>query len=200
MADRKKFYPRELADDLPDDLLPGDFFVVPGTDDKGHSTRVQFRCAPELDRQADEIVASRQFPFKTRGDLCRFAYFEACRRLLRYSRNVPNILGEIEIINAIVRRKQRHAAFEDSVRALQTTIDDLQKIGADGEIAELMREVDAQVRRMSEVDSYWGDRYRQEMERRWGALRREIDVRLNRNPIYIDFGAELRKHRNGQGQ
>lgn len=192
MAVSKRYYARAIADDLPDDVLPSDFFVIPAADERGHTSRMQFRCNPELDRQGDEIVASKQFPFKTKGDLMRFGYFEACRRLSRYGHHIPDIISELEIVNVMLRRKQRHCAFEDSLQLLQVTIDELQRLNADSEIVDVLNEIGIQVHRMLEVDPYWGERYRQEIERKWGPLRRELEHRLYKSRPALDWGKDLR--------
>lgn len=197
MADQKRCYPRGIASDLPDDPLPSDYFVIPAPDDKGHTVREQFRCSPELNAQFDEIISSRRYPFRTKGDLLRFAAFDTCRRLLRYVHGIPDLINRLEIIHVITRRKQRSAEFEKSVQELRTTIDELQRIGADDEIVDLLNEVGAQVTEMVEIDAYWGNRYKDEIERHWGPLRRELEARLTRYPV--DWSS-LRRQRNGDAQ
>lgn len=198
MADKKRYYPREIADDLPDDVLPADYFIIPCDDEHGHSVRMQFRSSPELNIQCDEIIASHRFPFRVKGDLFRFAVFDTCRRLLRHTHDIPDILARLEITHVIMRRKQRSAAFEKSIQELQLTIDDMYRSGAENEIVDVLNEIGAQVSQMIEIDSYWGNRYKAEVERRWGPLRRELEAKLSKNRCPVEWGFRRDRNRNGE--
>jgi hypothetical protein len=197
MADQKRFYSRSIADDIPEDILSADFFTIPAVDEKGHSARGQFRLSPELDREADELVASRRFPFRTKGDMYRWCVFDGMRRLLHHDQTIPNFMAQIEIINVVLRRKSKLAAFEDTIRELADTVRDLERRGARGDILEVLNEIGYQIQACIEADPYWGKRFQDEVDYRFGSLRRELERELLSDRQPIDWAGELRRWRNG---
>jgi len=196
MADRKNYYSRGIADDLPDDLLPSDYFTIPGTDERGHSSRCQFRCSPELDRQVEEVISSKQYPFRTKGDLFRFAVFDTVRRLIRYGRHIPDFCRQLELTHIVLRRKLKMATFDETLDMLGNTIEELRHRGAAGEILEIFREMDIQIDNCVATDPEWGKRWKEQIDRRFGRLREELD-RTSEAAHYVDFGKQLRARRNG---
>jgi hypothetical protein len=197
MSDRKRFYPRSIADDIPEGVLSSDFFTIPAYDEQGHSEREQFRCSRDMRTQAEEIVDSRRYPFKSRGDLYRWAAFDGMRRLLHHDHTIPDTTAQMEIINIVLRRKMKAAAFEDTLMLLGQTINELERRGARGDVLEVLNEVGFQIQKCIEIDPHWGERYKVEVERRFGALRRELEREIVGEPRFIDWSQELRRGRNG---
>lgn len=50
-------------------------WFTPGANEKGQSTRMSHRVAPEMERAVEVLVASGRFPYKTTGDLIRHAIY-----------------------------------------------------------------------------------------------------------------------------
>lgn len=158
-----------------DTRFSADEFIIPATDAQGHSARAQFRCVPELERQVEEVVSAKLFPFMTKGDLYRWAVNDGVHRLLAQCEEVPNFMGQIEMTNKLLRRKLKSAEFEKSIDLLAQTIGELLRVKARGEILSLMTEVKHQVKLMIDTDPFWGNRYMDELDTRFGHLVEAIE-------------------------
>lgn len=64
---------RKRVEDIPEEVLEESDFIIPASDSKGHSARQWYRCHPGVDRQMSVIIASKKFPYRTKGDLMRHA-------------------------------------------------------------------------------------------------------------------------------
>lgn len=82
-------------------------WYIPGHNEKGQSTRVTVRIAPEMERAMDIDVQSRKFPYKTQGDLIRHAIY---RHLYRLHRAEPSLerhmLAALEMMKTVLQDDQ----------------------------------------------------------------------------------------------
>lgn len=56
-------------------------FVVPSSDPRGRSSLLQFHCLPWIERELQEILLQRKFPFRTKADIIRWAVLWGLQRL-----------------------------------------------------------------------------------------------------------------------
>ncbi|MDA2934029.1 hypothetical protein MYX82_06770 [Acidobacteria bacterium AH-259-D05] len=150
-----------------------DSFIIPAGDDRGHSTRLQFRCSPAYGRRIDEVVQSKKFPYKTQSDFLR----HALDRHLKYLNDLEPDLGldmaRIDVINRIINRQREEIEFMNSIESLNRNVQDLVAKGAHQKARATLREILKQVDQIE--DEYLRNSYRDEIQRRFGHLLHEED-------------------------
>jgi hypothetical protein len=145
---------------------PG-MFIIPASDTKGHSRRAQFRTQPGHINMAESIVSSKKFPFKTKGDLYRFALSLALKWLEK-QKPVPSTTAQVDAIMEVMRNEQFSKELRDTIEKLSGQIADLIGNNAEGEASRLVHKVRRLVGDMPE--GYWRDRYIKEMSDRFGYM------------------------------
>ncbi len=140
-------------------------FVVPAGDDKGHSTRMQFRCNPSYARRIDDVTSARRFPYKTCSDLLRHALHRHLEYLAELEPTIPLDMPRLELVNKIINERRAKMEFTTSLDGLSEAVNDYLKTGARKQAADLIREVLAEVERM--VLDHWAGWCRQEVLRRF---------------------------------
>lgn len=148
-----------------------DSFIIPAGDDRGHSTRLQFRSSPAYGRRIDEIVHSRKFPYKTHSDLLRHALDRHLKYLNELEPELKLDMARIDVINRIINRKQEEIDFMNSIESLTQTVHDFVAKGADQKALETLREILEEVDQVQ--DEYLRNSYRDEVKKRFGYLMRE---------------------------
>jgi hypothetical protein len=83
----KKTKPKKTRINLTE--YDSDEFIIPASDDKGHSARVNVRIPVTFEREIAVIVRSGLFPFQEESDLVRWCLAEGLRALTRME-DVPN--------------------------------------------------------------------------------------------------------------
>ena len=142
-----------------------DSFIIPAGDDRGHSTRLQFRCSPAYGRRIDEVVHSRKFPYKTHSDLLRHALDRHLKYLNEEAPELELDMATIDVINRIINRKREEIDFMNSIESLTQTVYDFAR--------ETLRETLEVVDQVQ--DEYLRDSYKDEIKKRFGYLMREED-------------------------
>jgi hypothetical protein len=134
---------------------PADF-VIPAQDAKGHSERFQCRLQPGDDRALDVIVGSKKFPFRTKGDVGRWAIHVGIRRLEQMEA-VPSVTAEVDAMIGILRDEMFHHEFQATFDAMDRVISThigAQAYGEARRVVALMRD------RISKMpDGYWKEKY-----------------------------------------
>jgi len=149
------------------DYNPKDF-IVPASDDKGHSTRLQCRCNQAYARRIAVIISSGKFPYQTSSDLIRDAINRHLNLLSELEPKIPVDMASLEMVNKIINADREQIEFAGSFEKLSRTVLELLGRGAKGEARRLVLEVAHQVDRMEA--GYWRDWYRQEIKNRFGYL------------------------------
>ena len=148
-----------------------DSFIIPAGDDRGHSTRLQFRSSPAYGRRIDEAVHSRKFPYKTHSDLLRHALDRHLKYLDELEPELELDMARIDVINRIINRKREEIDFIKSIKSLTETVHFLVEEGADQKVRETLREILEDVDRIQ--DEYLCNSYRDKVKKRFGYLMRE---------------------------
>lgn len=137
--------------------------IIAATDTKGHTETIWFRVQPAYLRECKMILAERRFPWKSIGDLMRFALDQTVRWAVREKELKHSILPQIDMINQMVRedlmQRQMMQTFEDMEQTLE------KKGPRAKRLANLIWE---QIKKMP--DGYWKDQYKQEFKRRYKEL------------------------------
>lgn len=148
-----------------------DSFIIPAGDDRGHSTRLQFRCSPAYGRRIDEVVQSRKFPYKTHSDLLRHALDIHLKYLNELEPELELDMARIDVINRIINRKREEVDFMKSIDSLAETVYFFVKKEAYQKARETLREILEDVDQVQ--DEYLRDSYKDEIKKRFGYLMRE---------------------------
>ena len=144
-------------------------FRVPGSDTKGHASRVYFRCQPGHSHQIDMLVQSKQFPYRTKGDLLRHSLVRHLRWLEGLGQwRVPSVLAEVDAIIELIRDDEFAQEFSAVFDKLGERISNHLGQGSAGEARRLLLSITKHVERMPE--GYWRDRYTKEIEQRYGHI------------------------------
>ena len=174
----------ELEDTACPNYDPSDY-IVPAQDNKGHSERLWVRVQPMLDRQIDIIRNSKHFPFRTKGDVVRFAIDKTVRELLsqaeKSGERLASVMTQVDVIKDFVRDEIYHQdfiqTFEDFNRVIQRYLGS----NAMGEAKRVIAQVDAYIERMP--DCYWKTEYKKKMDKDYGHLfSDDPDVRSTKKP------------------
>lgn len=134
---------------------PADF-IIPAQDAKGHSERVYASIQPGDSRSLDIIRESRRFPFRTKGDIIRWAIHQGIKQLEQME-DVPSVSAQVDMIAALVREEQFNSEYEHTFDQMAGVINRHMANGAYGEVRRVIAHARAMMDRMP--DGYWKDRY-----------------------------------------
>lgn len=134
---------------------PADF-IIPAQDAKGHSERVYASIQPGDSRSLDIIRESRRFPFRTKGDIIRWAIHQGIKQL-EAMEDVPSVSAQVDMIAALVREEQFNSEYEHTFDQMAGVINRHMSNGAYGEVRRVIAHARAMMDRMP--DGYWKDRY-----------------------------------------
>lgn len=126
-------------------------------DDKGHSVRGFFNMQPSLYEQTKIIVNSKRFPFRSMGDLFRYAVTKETQRLLAKQPGIRSLQGQIDIMNELMYDDECHKDFASFIDRLAKRVADYQIEGAGGEAKRLVIECLRYIKQMP--DGYWKTKY-----------------------------------------
>lgn len=107
-------------------------WLVPATDSRGHSAKMQFRLPPALARTVQEIVQSPKTPFRTEDDFCRFAIWLAARMIqARMEIISPTVLMAADAVIRVVRDHEHAQMIYEAIRMASSMCE---KLMSDGDI------------------------------------------------------------------
>ena len=142
-------------------------FVIPASDNQGHSNRFWFRGNPQMAREVELMVTGTDFPYRTKGDLLRHAVHRHLKWLREQSR-VTSVSQQVDLMINLMRDEELHADFLTVFEMLSTRISQHVSNGSEGEAIRLVRMAQDHIGGMP--DSYWKDRYLRELEVKFGHL------------------------------
>ncbi len=144
-------------------------FVIPSSDNKGHSDRITVRCVGGQLRQASELIHARKFPYKTVSDLFRHALYRHLQWLAFLEPKIEIQMGIMEATVEIARTQQILLQFQNTVEEVKETVVQLEKAGMKGQarklIFNILKRIEAEA-----GDSVWKDKLREEIQTRYGYL------------------------------
>lgn len=147
-------------------------FRIPASDTKGHSRRCQFRTQPGHVNMAEAIVAGNKFPFRTKGDLYRFA-LDMALKWLEQQRSVPSVTKQVDAIMEVMRNEEFNSEMRHMIEKLSGQVADLIGNNSEGEARRLVLKIKRLIGEMPE--GYWRDRYVKEVGDRFGYLLDKVE-------------------------
>jgi hypothetical protein len=145
---------------------PADF-IVPAKDTRGESARVWCRIQPGHDRALDVLLNSRRFPFRTKGDIVRWAVARAIRSLEQME-DVPSVTREVDTILDIVRQEQWYQEYDTVFTDMGTVVSRYLAEGDRGEATRMVAKIKARIDAME--DGHWRSKYMATLVQKYGHL------------------------------
>lgn len=145
-------------------------YIVPGTDNKGHSQRIWCKLMPQHVRALDAIKTERKFPFRTIGDIVRWATVRGITELNRRARSerIESLMLQAESIKQILLDEQNAQEFNEFLVSMKNTIRAHMANQAMGEARRVAAMVQTHIDQMP--DGYWKGRYLETMKAEYGHL------------------------------
>ena len=139
-----------------------------GVDEKGHPGQVKFNCPPQVVQVAEELVASRKFPFATRSALFRYLAYsnESLEDLVAQScePRAITLWGQVRSIERLLAEQMEQAKFNENVSSLRLV---LTMVSDDPHYAsERVKEVYEEAKKIP--DDYWRKKYTKTIETEFG--------------------------------
>lgn len=144
-------------------------YLIPATDTKGHSMRLYCRVMPQVGRLVQQVYEAKRYPFRTMGDLVRWAIVDNCRRLAAGA-GVESVWRQAEIMLRQLAEEEYQLQFLEFFRKTQEIVDRYIVDNSPGEARRVIATMKAYIDAMPVSEAYWRDRYRAELLRRWRPL------------------------------
>lgn len=144
-----------------------DEFRIPASDVKGHSARLWFRAIPTMARQIEQVVQSRCFPYRTKGDLLRHALHRHMNWLAKFE-GVTSIAGQVDVILEVMRDEETNNDFKLVFARMDERISQHVTGGAQAEAIRLILTVNNHISAMP--DGFWKTKYKEELKNKYGKL------------------------------
>jgi len=167
-ADREsnvKLSPNVTLSDLVSDRSD---FIIPASDEKGHSVPLSFRCSQAYSRRVAVAVNCPKFPYKTRGDLLRHALHRHLEFLDEIEPELDVDISGLDAVNEIINAENERIGFAKSFDNLSRSVQELSARGSQGQAKKLVLKVLRKVENMT--PGYWKDSYLQDLKSRFGHL------------------------------
>lgn len=148
------------------DYNPADF-VISGSDHQGHSERIWARVQPQHHRAIGVIMKSGNFPFKTDGDLVRWAVVRGLTVLDRLD-PMPGFLGAAKAISEILQHEAYLQEMVEMFATMEKVINAHIASGAKGEARRLLTSILVKIRAIDEP--HWKKKCEEDLMRRFGHL------------------------------
>lgn len=143
-------------------------FIVPARDHQGHKVRIFCSIQPTLDHEIDCILASKNWPFKVKGDFMRWAVSEGVKKL----ETTEPVRGSMMVVAETILETCRSAIlwikFRSSIEATEQTVKSMIDGGNEEEALKLLSRLHTEVLRMEE-DS-WREQYLEEFGKKFSHL------------------------------
>lgn len=153
---------------------PAQFHVSP-TDAKGVSYRLTFRVPPDMEKGIDQVLASKRFPFTTRGDVLRWGTQQALK-LLEKMEPVVSVSKKVEILSTMLQEEASHSEFMATFNHLQEAVERYMGDSAPEQATRVVAMAKHQFESMP--PGYWRDRYLEELNKRFGHLITKAGISL----------------------
>ena len=135
-------------------------FRVPASDTKGHSARQWFRCIPSMARQIEQVIQSKAFPYRTKGDILRHALHRHMQWLQTLD-PVITICSQVDAMLELLRDEEMNNDFNVVFTRLDFRINHYLSDGSQEEAIRLVGVIRDHVERMP--NGFWKDRYRSKL-------------------------------------
>ena len=146
-----------------------DEFRNPASDTKGHHERQWFRCQPYIAGIVAQIVQSKIFPYRTKGDLLRHALHRQIDWLKTLSDDpIFSVTGQVDIMLGIMRDDEMAKDFSAVFTTLERRISEHVNNKEENEAIRLLLMIKKPIEDMP--DGYWKERYQQHINDKYGKL------------------------------
>lgn len=148
-------------------IPPARQYLIPGQDTKGHAHRVYCRVMPAHYRALCALERSRNFGFRTVGDVVRWCVDYGVRELSARGR-IPqaiSALAQVDAIREILLDEQYYQEFPQLFETMTQTINRHINAGAETEAVRLIAVVRHQIEQMGEP--YWRTKFMEELMRHY---------------------------------
>lgn len=158
---------------------PADF-LIPGQDHQGHSERLWCRVQPLHDRQCDVILRSKNWPFRTKGDVMRWCLVRGLKLLEAMEPNVRGFMQQAEAVADMLRDEIYMQEYMGMFETLQKVISQHMAMGAQGEAVRLVAQVKFKLEQI-EGEPHWRAKCLETLRDRFGHLLNTRAVALNKS-------------------
>lgn len=142
-------------------------FRIPASDTKGHNIRNWFRCMPAMARQVEQVIQSKVFPYRTKGDLFRHALHRHMHWLSTIG-EVPSVSKQVDVILEIMRDEEMSNDFSLVFEKMEERISSHMASSSLGEATRLVIRICAIIDEMP--DGFWKDKYAKQIKDKYGNL------------------------------
>lgn len=142
-------------------------YIIPAQDAKGHSYRLYCRAMPAVSRLVADVVQSRKYPFRTQGDLIRYAIVHTVRRLAAGA-GVNSVIAQADAMISVLQDEEFQLQFMDFFAHLRRVTDHYMASGSPGEARRVVAKMQASIANME--PGYWRERYELELINGWGTI------------------------------
>lgn len=153
-------------DEVDGDYNPADF-VIPASDHQGHSERMYCRVQPQIERAVGLMVKAHKFPFRTEGDLMRWAIVRGLK-VLNHMEPMPGFLGAVDAITEILRQEIYLQELTSMFGKMEQVINAHIAAGANGEARKMLTQILSRIRQIEEP--YWKKKCEGDIMKRFGHL------------------------------
>lgn len=143
-------------------------FIIPARDHQGHSTRLWCNVQPSVDHEINVIMASKNWPFKLKGDFVRWSVWEGVKRIEKMKPVPGSMIVVAETIQESCRAAMQWLAFKTSVDSTDSTVKALMDSGNETEALKLLSNLRTQVMKLEEAS--WREQWMGEFNKRFGHL------------------------------
>lgn len=140
-----------------DKSRPRDEWLVGATDTKGHSVRQWFRCQPGLDNQLESLLASKRFPYRTKGDILRHAVITHLEWLQHMEPDLPSTIRQVQLISDLVREDEFRQEMDEIFTRVGGRVNHHVSLGQLPDARILIVKLKSAIKGMP--DGPWRDRY-----------------------------------------
>lgn len=147
-------------------------FIIPASDTKGHSARHWFRCIPAMARQVEQIIQSKKFPYRTKGDLLRHALHKHMGWLVSVEPMVT-VSGQVDAMLEVMRDEEMSSDFSIVFEKMGERVAQHMASNSQREATRLVLTIQTCVKEMPE--GFWKDKYQRQLKERYGNLIKSTD-------------------------
>lgn len=163
----KKSKPKQP--DQPEEKREGDSFIVPASDEKGHSERIHIRLPPFMAAVVQKYANDEKFPYrKSVSALTRHALKRHISYLASLKDGVDTHVIQMEVILDLLREEEMESTFAGTIEQLQTRVNVCIQEGRLPAARKLLLKILDHIARMPDCD--WKLTYDKEVRHRYSEL------------------------------